>query len=375
VPPMFPSARIAIQLAPDPLLLRNPVDWGLDFAPIVEWGCMHKQPQAFPAGQPLPWGNPVLGHDPVVVAPILSNEDESIIGCIYMELRSLAQPWPRHALTSLFPAVKNLADQISSALHQAQVYEDSLQFEQTLQELKFAGRIQSSFLPREIPTLAGWELAVTIMPARETSGDFFDFIPLENGKLGVLIADVADKGIGAALYMALCRTLIRTYALEYVDAQPDVVFFAANERLLGDARANLFVTAFYGVLDPASATLTYCNAGHNPPYLFSQRKGGRYTSLSATGMPLGIELDSVWENRSIHIDVGDALILYTDGVPDAQNANGEFFRERRLVECVRGYLGLPAQDLMVSVIEEVQRFSEDSPQFDDITLLVLTRDQ
>jgi serine phosphatase RsbU (regulator of sigma subunit) len=375
VPAMFPSARIAIHLFPDQLMLRSPVDWLLDFEPIKQWVCTSKEPKAYSANQPLPWGNPLPRHDPVIVAPIFSIEDNSNIGCIYIELRSLSQPWHHRALTNLFPAVKNLADQISSALHQAQVYEESLQYEQTLQELKFAGRIQSSFLPKEIPTLEGWELAVTMMPARQTSGDFFDFIPLANGKIGMLIADVADKGIGAALYMALSRTLIRTYAMEYVDVQPDVVFFAANERLLADARANLFVTAFYGVLDPTNAMLTYCNAGHNPPYLFSQRRDGRYTALSATGIPLGIERDSVWENNSIHIDVGDALVLYTDGIPDAQNPDGEFFRERRMVEVVRGYLGLPAQDLMDSVIEEIRRFSGDAAQYDDITLLVLTRDK
>jgi len=375
VPAMFPSARIGIFIYPDQLMLCIPEDWQMEFEPIWQWGQACKHPQAFPANQPLPWGNPFLGHDPVVVAPIFAFVDGSNIGCIYIELRSLAQPWPHRALTNLYPAAKTLADQIASALHQAQTYEETLTFEQTLQELKFAGRIQSSFLPKEIPTLDGWELAVTLLPARETSGDFFDFIPLANGKIGLLIADVADKGVGAALYMALCRTLIRTYALEYVEAQPDLVFFAANERLLADARANLFVTAFYGILDPASATLTYCNAGHNPPYLFSQRKEGRFTALSATGMPLGIEKESIWENNSIQIDVGDVLMLYTDGIPEALNPEGDFFREKRLIEVTRGFLGLSAQDLLVSVIGEIQRFAGEAPQIDDITMLVLMRYQ
>ncbi len=141
----------------------------------------------------------------------------------------MAQPWDRQALIALFPAVKTLADQIASALHQAQVYEETLAYQRAAQEIAFAGKIQSSFLPNEMPRLQGWELAVTLLPARETSGDYFDFIPLPDGKFGILVADVADKGLGAALYMALSRTLIRTYAIEYLDSLPEVIFFSANE--------------------------------------------------------------------------------------------------------------------------------------------------
>lgn len=323
----------------------------------------------------LPWGNPSNGHDPVVLAPITAIEDGSNIGCVYIELRSLAQPWDRRSLKSLFPAAKTLADQVASALHQAQVYEFSLKYEHTLQELEFAGRIQASFLPIDIPTLDGWEFAVSLLPARQTSGDFFDFIDLPDGKLGLLIADVADKGVGAALYMALCRTLIRTYALEYTEAEPDVVFFATNERLLKDARANIFVTAFYGILDPVTNTLTYSNAGHNPPYLFCCRKDSRPTPLSTTGMPLGIEEDEVWKKVTIQIDPGDVLVVYTDGVPDAQNEDGDFFRERRLADTARSNFGLPAQEMLISIMDEIRRFTGDAPQFDDMTMLVVKRNE
>lgn len=375
VPAMFPSARVAIHLFPDQALCRIPVDWKMDLDTVWRWGCQLNTPHAYQAKETLPWEDMATEHDPVVLAPILSTNDNEPIGCIYVELRSLAQPWNRQALTSLFPALKTLADQIASALHQAQLFDESLDYEQAVQELKFAGRIQSSFLPNEIPTLDGWELAVTLLPARETSGDFFDFIPLPDGKMGILIADVADKGVGAAIYMALCRTLLRTYALEYLEAQPDVVFFASNERLLKDARANLFVTAFYGVLDPVTNTLTYCNAGHNPPYLFSRRKGNRYQSLSATGMPLGVEENEVWKKATIRMEPGDVLVLYTDGVPDAQDNDGNFFRDQRLTKTVREYLGLSAQELMVSLLGELRRFTGDAPQFDDITLLILLRNE
>lgn len=370
---MFPSARISISMLPDHMLLKNPEDWSMDLQALLKWGCTLKEPHAYLANEPLPWSNPVLVHDPVVISPIKSNVDGRTLGCIYIELRSLSQPWDRRALNNLFPAVKTLADQISSAIHQTQMSATSLELEATRQELRFAGRIQSSFIPNEIPTLDGWEMAVTILPARETSGDFFDVIQLADGKIGLLIADVADKGFGAALYSALCRTLIRTYALEYLEAQPDRVFYSTNERLLQDARANLFVSSFYGIIDPQTNILTYCNAGHNPPYLFSQRRGGRYTPLSATGMPLGVERETTWKQSSIQIEPGDLLVLYTDGIPDSQNEQGEFFHQRRLIDTIKGYLGLSAQDMMVSIIDEVQRFSGNNAQFDDITLLLISR--
>ncbi|MGB9586380.1 MAG: PP2C family protein-serine/threonine phosphatase, partial [Anaerolineales bacterium] len=214
-PSMLPSARVAIYINPDRLLVKKPADWQFDFDPILKWCSSQPQPQAFLAKQKLPWCENSDPHDPVIITPILDVENSKPIGCVYVELRTLAQPWDIKAIHNLIPGLKTLADQIASALHSAQTYQEALTYQRTAEELKFAGRIQSSLLPDEIPSLNGWELAVTMLPARETSGDFFDFIPLPENKIGILIADVADKGVPAALYMALCRTLIRTYALEY----------------------------------------------------------------------------------------------------------------------------------------------------------------
>ncbi len=371
-PAMLPSARLVIALQPDQVMVKRPTDWEIDLRPIWSYCIRQKSSQVYLAKDPLPWQASSQDHDPVIVTPILDIEKGLPIGCIYVELRSLAQPWDRKAVNGLLPGLKTLADQIASALHQAQIYAETLNYQRTLQELKFAARIQSSLLPDEIPILPNWELAVTMLPARETSGDFFDFIPLAEGKIGLLIADVADKGIPAALYMALCRTLIRTYAVEYEDAAPDVVFFAVNERLLKDARLNLFVTAFYGILEPTSGLMTYCNAGHNPPYWFNHASH-KVTALSPTGMPLGIEEDQIWKLTSIQIQAGDTLILYTDGIPDAHNPQGEFYREKRLVETAQTALHLPAQDLLIRILEDVQSFVGEEAQFDDITLMILRR--
>jgi serine phosphatase RsbU (regulator of sigma subunit) len=372
VPMMFPSGRVAVWITSQAFLYKNPADWRVEIEPIWHWASSKQNAHAFLANNDLPWGTPGGRHDPVVVAPILSVEDHQPIGCIYLELRSLAQPWGQRALQGLFPAVQSLADSIASALHQAELYAETLEYQAAMQELEFAGRIQASFLPNELPLLDGWELAVSYLPARETSGDFFDFILLPDGKVGILIADVADKGVGAALYMALSRTLIRTYALEF-EASPDIIFFSANERILQDARANLFVTAFYGVLDQTDGTLTYSNAGHNSPLLLSQSNGGVIHALTPTGMPIGIDEDSTWTQATIQIEPGDVLILYTDGIPDTQDADGSFFKERRLIEVIQGQLDASAQDTQSAILGAVQEFAGVSAQFDDITLLVLKR--
>jgi serine phosphatase RsbU (regulator of sigma subunit) len=241
------------------------------------------------------------------------------------------------------------------------------------QELALAGEIQASFLPGVVPDVPGWQVTATLEPARETAGDFYDFIPLPDGRLGVLVADVAGKGMGAALYMALSRTLIRTYAAEY-HTRPALVLHAANDRILMDTRASLFVTAFYGILDPVSGTLTYCNAGHNPPYLLNAKDGGSAQELGGTGIPLGIEEDVTWHQGAVPLAPGDVLVLYTDGITEAQDGQEEFFGEQRLLEIAQANLGRSARDIQDVLIAEVHGFVGDAPQFDDITLMVVVRD-
>jgi serine phosphatase RsbU (regulator of sigma subunit) len=373
VPLMFPSGRVAIWVSGEGFLHKHPDEWEIDCDPLWEWISREKNSIAVLAKEVLPWLQKAPAHSPCVLAPIQRVEDLAVIGFVYLELRSLAQPWDRDALSSLFPAVHSLAAQVASTLYQAQVYRETLDFQVALQELEFASRIQASFLPNEVPILSGWELAVTLLPARNMSGDYFDFIPLEDGKIGILIADVVDKGLGAALYMALSRTLIRTYALEF-ELQPDLVFFSTNERILQDARANLFVTAFYGVLDVKTGHMAYCNAGHNPPFLIRAQDGGRVEALSANGMPIGVDADAFWRQAEVHIAPGDVLLLYTDGIPDAQDSAGEHFKDFRMINIAQENLGTSAQEIQRSVLDSIEEFVGEAPQFDDITLLVVMRE-
>ena len=241
------------------------------------------------------------------------------------------------------------------------------------QELALAGEIQASFLPEVLPAIPGWQLAATLEPARETAGDFYDLIPLPDGRLGILVADVTDKGMGAALYMALSRTLIRTYAAEN-STRPELVFRAVNDRILRDTRAPLFVTVFYGVLDPASGSLIYSNAGHNPPYLLGPNVDDSLRELRRTGMPLGVFEEMTWEKSTALVSPGDALLLYTDGIPEAQNGSKAFFGADRLKEVAKASLGCSACEMQNRLIGEVQAFVGDAPQFDDMTLMILVRE-
>ena len=241
------------------------------------------------------------------------------------------------------------------------------------QELALAGEVQTSFLPRDLPDIPGWQLAATLKPARETSGDFFDFISLPKGRLGIVVADVSDKGAGAALYMALSWTLIRTYAAEY-PTRPETVLSAANRRIIKDSDANHFVTVIYGILDLDTGTLVYCNAGHWPPYLIGPRHSENVPRLINTGVPLGIFGDKTWEQGVVQIAPGDVLVLYTDGIPEAQNAQGEFLGGDRLLETVRTNLGRPAREIQDAILADVKKFAGDTPQSDDIALIVLLRD-
>lgn len=368
VPSMFSHSRIEIRVNPDQSLLHYPSDWPSVPDTVWEWLGAASEAHYFSPGAVLPWGDTQPAGDTLVTAPIIGMESGEPIGGIYMVLR-----WDPAVATNLLPAVQSLAARISSALHNAEVHAQTLAQQQVARELALAAQMQASLLPRALPQITGWQLAARLEPARETSGDFYDFISFPDGRLGILVADVADKGMGAALYMALSRTLIRTYAAEY-DTRPDLALGAANRRILMDSQADLFVTVFYGILDPASGMLTYCNSGHNPPYLLSAQSGGAVQPLSNTGLPLGVFEDATWTYGTAQFGPGDVLLLYTDGITEAQDQQGVFFGDERLLESMQAKRGRSAQDIQDALMAEVREFVGESPQSDDITLMVVVRE-
>ena len=269
------------------------------------------------------------------------------------------------------PILESLASQISAAINRAEAYRQSILSEKMAQELAVAGQIQSSFLPRHIPVIAGYDLIATIVPARETSGDFYDLIDLGADRFGILVADVADKGTGAALYMALSRTLIRTYALEHPD-DPAEALRLANERILQDTDSEQFVTVFYGILQPETGRFFYANAGHNPTLY---KSNGTTEWLSQTGIPLGMFPGMNWENRELILSRNDLLVLYSDGITEAQSVTQAEFGEDRLLAALKP---LPAasdnQLRQEAILGAINEFVGEAEQFDDMTLVILRRD-
>ena len=243
-------------------------------------------------------------------------------------------------------------------------YRGELQRKST--ELNIARDIQMSFLPDALPVLKGYDLAAMSLPANEVGGDFYDFIDVPGGKLGLAIADVAGKSVPAALYMALSRAVLRSNVNGGED--PANSIRRANQLITQDSRSGLFVTLFYAVLDAGGHTLTYVNAGHNPPVLL---RGQEIKMLDRSGIALGAVEGTDYIETAVSLKSGDAIVFYTDGVTEANNVSGEMFGEQRLVDAIRVNGGLSAKELMEKIKSEVIVFSNGVPQADDITMIVL----
>jgi sigma-B regulation protein RsbU (phosphoserine phosphatase) len=199
-------------------------------------------------------------------------------------------------------------------------------------------------------------------------GDFYDVIELSNRKLGLFIADVADKGMPAALFMALTRTLVRAAVIE--TESPAVALRRVNDLLLPDTRQGMFVTAVYGVLDLDKGRFTYVNAGHNPP-LWVSRLNSTVQKLTRTGIALGVTERPNISEETIQLTAGDFILLYTDGLSEAFSADDEMFGDARLIETVRSAQVELVEDLLVAVEDRLNEFIGDTPLGDDLTMLAV----
>jgi serine phosphatase RsbU (regulator of sigma subunit)/anti-sigma regulatory factor (Ser/Thr protein kinase) len=263
----------------------------------------------------------------------------------------------------------SLSIQAAPALRVAQLVrqqkEEARRRERLEQEMRIARLIQQTLLPRELPTLPGWHVAAYYRPAREVGGDFYDFVDLPEGKLGVIVADVTDKGVPAALVMATTRSVLRAAAERMVS--PGKVLARVNDQLVPDIPDNMFVTCLYSVLDPELRTLRFANAGHG---LAFRRSTDGVTELKATGMPLGLMSEMHYEENEIELAPGDTVLLQSDGLAEAHNGKSEMFGFPRVKQLMADHPGGP--DLIDTLVAELERFTFDGwLHEDDVTLLAI----
>ena len=267
----------------------------------------------------------------------------------------------------------SLAGEVAPALRAARIAQrrdaQMRERERVEQELQTARRIQESLLPKEVPALQGWRIATAYQPAREVGGDFYDFITQSDGQLVIVLGDVTDHGIPAALVMATTRSMLRAVAAQ-PDITPDAVLAQVNELLARDLPASMFVTCFYALLDPASGRLRYANAGQDLPYL--RRPDGTVRELHATGMPLGMMPGSQYDTHETTLAPGDGLLFFSDGLVEAHNPAREMFGLPRVMRLLGERDGdtPPIVALLHALADFTGAYWE---QEDDITLVALRR--
>jgi serine phosphatase RsbU (regulator of sigma subunit)/anti-sigma regulatory factor (Ser/Thr protein kinase) len=265
-----------------------------------------------------------------------------------------------------------LAAQAAPAIRVAQLVREqtaeAAERERFGEELRVAQLIQQQFLPRELPNLPEWQVAAYYGPARVVGGDFYDFIDLGNGRIGVAVGDVTDKGVPAALIMARTHSILRAEAPRLVD--PGRVLSRANELLLPEMPDNMFVTCLYGVLEPATGRFVFANAGHNLPCV---RTDDGIVEPRATGLPLGLLPNSIYEEAEARIGPGDEVLLYSDGLVEAHNLDREMYGFPRLREAVAFESG-SGSDVIDRLLVRLHAFTGPGwEQEDDITLVTLRR--
>jgi sigma-B regulation protein RsbU (phosphoserine phosphatase) len=265
--------------------------------------------------------------------------------------------------------ITGIAQQAAFALQNAQLQQERLSRERLEREMQLALDIQRTFIPDRLPEIPGWQLAAVWRAARVVAGDFYDLIDLPDGRIGLLIADVADKGMPAALLMILTRTLVRAAAQEI--SSPAAVLSQVNDLLVPDAKRGMFVTAFYAVLSPDDGTLVYSNAGHTPAVL--RRANGETVLLMREGMALGVVLGTPMAEQRIALVPGDAVVFSTDGVTEALSPEGTLYGLDHLEETVQCIDAESASQLLEAVDTSVVQHIDTAPASDDLTLLVLYR--
>ncbi len=270
---------------------------------------------------------------------------------------------------------RDLEVTIFNAIEQCVTLKNAMEAQKTLaqleRELTIASSIQQSIIPHyfdPFPSVRTFEIYGNMIPATQVGGDFFDFFPLDHERLGFVIGDVSGKGIPAALFMAMCRVIIRATALNATS--PEACLAEANRLLCMDNEACMFVTAFYGIYHVQSGHIDCANAGHNPPILLKS-DGTQLLIARNEGVPLGILSTYVYQNHHLSLHKEDCLILYTDGIIEARNSQGEEYGEQRFFQDISNWMPGTLPTLTAHLLEHLAQFTQGTPPFDDVALLCI----
>lgn len=295
-----------------------------------------------------------------MVAPIISNTE--VIGVFDLESDEL-----NAYSTDDLEVLMLLASQVAIIIEKVMLHEHLIEKKRLEGQLEVARQVQLELLPAKDPQLEGYDISAYNFPTEEVSGDYYDWVRIYEDQIGLVIADVSGKGVPAALLMAFLRASLR--AATHIGYSPHISMAKVNYLLWESIERNQFVTAFYGILDVTNRTLTYTNAGHNPPILLKQN--GELRIMDRGSVPLGMFKDTRYHEYYLTTEPGDVLVLYTDGVTEAHNLKGDEFGRDRLAEAVRRHSQLGARELIAALQTEVIEWTEGRGATDDVTFFVI----
>ncbi len=297
----------------------------------------------------------------ILCAPMMVRD--RLVGVVYVD-SSIRDSTFKELDLYLLSAV---AGQAAVAIENARLYRVAVEKGRMERELQMAREIQELLLPRHMPQIPGYEVAAVWQSAREVAGDFYDLFALSDSSMGVVIADVSDKGAPAALFMASARSMIRSHAL--AGYSPFETLSRTNDMIMSDAGDGTFVTVFYSLFQEGGATV-HVNGGHNPPVLY-RRSRDQVTFLPRGGRALGWFPNNPLKPLELSLEPGDVIVYYTDGLTDAENPNGDSFGETRLAQAVGHCAHDSAAGMVNSLVNEVEYFCRGTPAFDDLTLCIV----
>lgn len=362
---------VVLSIAQDVSHLEIKASYGFDDTPtdLVEGAARYLIEQVYETNQPVIFTALSLVSSPTdVVLCVPLKIREQVLGVIFLG---------RSNKTMVFTAsdeklLTAIASQAAVAIETASLHQREIKRQRLEKELAVGQQIQLSLLPESTPSIPGWEFAAIYQSARQVGGDFYDFFDLPGSpkRLGMVIADVTGKGVPAALFMAFSRSIIRTTAMS--GENPADVLARANHLIVQDNRSGVYLTAFYAILDIDKARLRFANGGHNWPF-YQSASGGPCQELDPTGFLLGALPDINLEEQEIDIAPGDTFIFFTDGVPEAMNADNEMFGEERLQAVIQACASNKATAILDTIVNTVNTFTGDISQSDDFTLFVVKR--